>query len=96
MTDEPQPNGDTPPARKEVPQYRLTGPVYVNETLYDQGQIDRMEPQGGILIYFKGVPNVNMQPVNAAAKAMAKAHPLPEMNSIEALTKVVPTGTPGQ
>lgn len=70
-----------------VPQYRLTGPVYVNDILYDQAMIDRAG-DGGILIYFKGIPNVHMEPVNEAAREMAKKHPLSSMSVIDRLTQI--------
>lgn len=71
-----------PAKRKEVPQYRLTGPCYVNEIYYSQAQIDNTADPG-VLIMFKGIPNDNMTPVNEAAREMkaqgcppAKVHPL--------------------
>lgn len=79
-----------PAAKKvQVPQYRLTGPVYVNETLYDQGAVDRA-PEPGILIYFKGIPNHHMEPVNDAAREMVKKHPPSHMSAVDRLTQITP------
>lgn len=77
------------PAKKQQPQYRLVGPTYVNETLYTQSQIDAA-PEPGICIYFKGVPNVSMQPLNEAAREMVAKHPLPNRDPLESLTSINP------
>lgn len=74
------------------PQYRLIGPVYVNDRLYDQGEIDRAGEKG-IFIFFTGVPNQNMVPVNASAKKMAKDHPIEGTHPIDSLTVVGPGAT---
>lgn len=91
MTTETAQPGATATARKEVPQYRLIGPVYVNERLYTQGEIDRASEDGRpIVINFKGIPNMNMLPANDAAREMVRKNPLPTVSTIEALTRVTP------
>lgn len=81
-------DSSAPKARREPPQYRLTGPVYVNEILYDQAQIDRAGDEG-IVIYFSGIPNANMKPMNEAAREMVEKHPLPDISDAY---KVAPVG----
>lgn len=83
---------DTPPTapvRKEVPQYRVIDETYVNDILYTRSQIENT-PDPGVLIYFKGVPNVAMKPVNEAAREMVKKHPLPNRDPLESLTSINP------
>lgn len=57
-----------------VPKYRILAPCYINDVLYEQQQIDAAGEKG-ILIWFEGIPGPHLQPVNAAAKAMADKFP---------------------
>lgn len=76
-------------ARKEVPQYRVIEETYLNDVLYTKGQIENT-PDPGVLIYFKGIPNIALRPVNEAARDMVKKHPLPNRDPLESLTSINP------
>ncbi len=58
--------------------YKLTGPVFVNDTYHNEGEI----------INFDGRPNGNMIPLDDAAKK-AKAKAPPSVDPILALTEPV-------
>lgn len=92
MSDPNAQNGTTQPAQGKavgMPKYRLTGPCYINETLYTQQMIDVAEAnEKPILVFFKGIPNASMEAVNEAAEAMVKKHPLPTMQ--EAFNAMTP------
>lgn len=75
-------------AKGEVPQYKLTGPVYLSDTMYYNQQMIDNAPAEGIIVYFTGIPNGNMEPVNDAAREMVEKHPVSRIDPLGTLTRV--------
>jgi hypothetical protein len=61
---------------KEVPQYKLSEPAYIDDILYDTGAT----------IKYRGVPGYHMEPVNDAAREMKEKHPSNYVDPIVAMT----------
>lgn len=83
----------TPQQASEVPKYRLTGPGYYNDVLYDQTAIDRAGDKG-ISIFFTGIPNHSMEPLNEAAEAMVDKYKPEYVDPLAPFT-VIGGPTPG-
>lgn len=88
-------NTSAPQPRREVPQYRLTEPAYIDDVLYDEAQVKA----GLAVIYFNGIPGPHMLPLNAAAKEMVKQHkpqridPLAAFSVITSSPAAIPAGS---